>query len=736
MVRFDALTHETVNTPFVLGGNSAERKRRSRKRKRKNEPPADRMMIAWDGEGIKLSGDTSPQHYVLFGCSARPHEPLMVTRPEDSLSFRQLADYMLETAAMFPGAFHVGYSFKYDQNMIIRSLRWSAKRSIYETGRARVRYPDGTTYKISIVPGKKTEILRFRTNEPPSFIRVEDIFAFYATSFVNAYLATFPDAVSDPTFQKVIEGKAQRASTKWEDFPTIKEYWYYEILAVARLAEGFKSMLWDNGFYLNQWYGPGAFANYIRRTENLVTHEWGGKEENLQNDAIHHAIKSAYYGGHFEQYQAGRIQGPVYAYDINSAYPAAFCTLPTMREGGFWQRIPYAELLEDAKSPRSALSVYYVHFSGPRKGRMRQHKPMPFPFRDERGNVSYDVQHKGWYWSPEVTAVLTTDRWDDCELWISDGWRWVPASDEMPWRRVIEPMFEHRLALKARKDPAQMVFKLGPNSLYGKMAQRIGYNKETLEPPRAHTLCIAGYLTSWCRAMILRMMDAMDTEQIIAVETDGIYSTAPPAQVMERWPAVQFDKMLGNWGMEIYDEIVYIQNGVYICRVEDTWQTKTRGINKALLPPEKVLAYVDTCAPGKQWAPLIVDGGEQFLGLGIAIHRSRKPDGTLNASKANRLHCVWYPDAKVIDAAGSMRSKRIHIPAFCPACREGKTLGDGAHRLCIHLRLSGGKEKISAPYRLPWETQEVEQWRETMDVPELSVDSSGTVFGPRPNVDK
>lgn len=717
MVRRHALedvAFEDVHIPpLPVALPDKERQRKSRVSRKRSGPPEDRRMIAWDGEGIKLSGDGAPQHYVLFGCSARVDDPLKISDPTKSLEFRELADYMLETAAMFPRAFHVGYAFKYDQNMIIRSLRWSNKRELQEKGETRVRYPGGVTYKVSWVPGKKIEILRLTSGrKTSSHIKIEDIFAFFASSFVSAYTATFPDADSDPNWQRVVEGKKQRATTKWEDMPEIELYWRHEIIALERLAEGFKDMLWSNEFYLMQWYGPGAFANYIRRTRNLVEHEWGGKEENLE-PKIHEAIKSAYYGGHFEQYKAGRIKGPIYAYDINSAYPAAFCALPSLAEGGFWQRVPYLQLDKEAANPSSPLTVFHIswQYTG---GRVLQvHEPMPFPYRDERGNVSYDVQHSGWYWSPEVTAAVNSKRWGQHKIRIKDAYRWIPVVDIKPWADVIEPMYQTRLALKKAKNPAQMVFKLGPNSLYGKMAQRVGFDEETLKPPKAHTLCIAGYLTSWCRAMILRMMDTMTTDQIIAVETDGIYSTCPPEQVEHEWPDVRFSEALGEWGMDVYDEIVYIQNGVYICRVGEEWKTKTRGINAALLPPDKVLGYVETCLPGEIWEPLKIDGGEQFLGLGTAMHRSITPEGKLIASKANRLHCVWYPDEKIVDPAGSMKSKRIHH-RNCPACRAGLSMAEGAHELYVHLRFSYGKGRMSAPYRLPWETRKVEQWREAM----------------------
>lgn len=693
------------------------RKFREKQGKRR---PENRRMIAWDGEGINLSGDGKPQHYVLFGCSARVDDPLMINNPEQDLDFYMIADYMLKTAEMFPRSFHIGYGFGYDQNMIIKSLRWTDKLKLYTNGEVWIRRGRGIRYKVQWVPKKMisiTKVIGRGDARTSSYIKVEDIVSFYAAPFVKAYEKTFPDIATDSTWQEIlVRGKELRGQNKWENFPDILKYWKYEILAMERLATGLRDLMWDNGFYLLQWYGPGAFANYLRRTYKLVDHEWGGKQENLPNDSVHTAIKCAYYGGHFEQFQGGHVRDTVYGYDINSAYPAAFCYVPSMAEGGFWQELLDDDAAKDAIDPSSPMTVYYVRFKGrvPGQHSMFQTRPMPLPWRDERGSVSYPPMVEGWYWSPEVKAVLESQRWNNeySNLEITRAFRWVAANDTFPWKAMIEPMYERRLELKREKNPAEMVFKLGPNSLYGKMAQRVGYNEETFEPPKAHTLCIAGFLTSWCRAMILRIMDAMDDDQIIAVETDGIYSTATPEQVQARWPDIKFSKALGEWGMDIYDEVIYLQNGVYLKLEKGEWAAKTRGINASALTYERVTTYAEKCKAGEQWEPMLIDNGNQFLGLGLAVLRSTDATGTVISAKAGRMHCVWYPDTKEIIPTGAASSKRAHHPKFCNACKMGMSLNDGLHTLHIHMRGHKGLGYKSHPYRLPWETKEKEQWRD------------------------
>jgi hypothetical protein len=724
------MTQHRKTTPMVADTIDVDMPLTQKQRKAK--PPAERRMIAWDGEGMNLSGAGKPQHYVLYGCSARPDDPLVITKPTENLGFFELADYMVDTAERFPKSFHVGYGFGYDQNMIARSLLWSQKRALYEKGEVWIRKDVDTRYHLSWVPKKMISINRVVTKKQGgkdvrkvSSIKIEDIVSFFATSFISAYTRTFPDSPKDHSWEIIVKGKASRGANKWEDLGKVREYWRVEILALERLANGLRELMWSNGFYLMQWYGPGAFANYLRRVHKLTAHEWGGKEINIAKSEVnrtfvgdlHKAIKTAFFGGHFEQYSGGRSLDPVYGYDLNSAYPAAFATVPTMREGGHWEALSRVQARSDSHNPEQPLTVYYVDYKGrdPEQHAMFQTAPMPLPTRHRSGAVSYQPVVTGWYWSPEIQAIHRSRRWSG-KLFILRAYRWVPADDSRPWRDVVVPMYERRSQLKAENNPAEMVWKLGPNSLYGKSAQRVGWDAEKKTPPKAHTLCIAGYITSWCRARILEMIDAMDDSQLIAVETDGVYTTAPPEQIRERWPEVKFSKRLGDWGIDLYDSVIYLQNGVYLTCNNGKWKAKTRGYSEDALPYDVVQHYAASCKANKEWEPLQVDNGEQFLGLGLSIHRSKTEDGNIIATKAQRMHCVWYPDHKDVNPTGAASSKRRHTSVVCEACRSGLSLDEGLHTLHINMVLNGGRGYVSYPYTLPWETKEKEKWRDHIGV--------------------
>jgi hypothetical protein len=679
-------------------GNRSERQRDAKRKHEKTRKrtrtvdPRNKRMIAWDGEGMKLSGHKSPQHYVLFGCSADVENPLIITGEKDDLDFIRLVDYAANIADRFPKAFHVGYYFSYDQNMIIKSLSVGHKLALYEKNRTQTKR-NGITYRVQWTPGKRIRLTRVLANGKKSTLVIDDMASYFATSFVKAYAGLFPDLVDTPAFQRVIQGKADRAEMLYKDMAQVLAYWQDEIVALEQLAERFREIMYDAGFMLREWYGPGALANLIRRERGLIEHEWGGKEANLP-PAVHDASKRAYFGGHVEQYQTGRIRGPVYVYDINSAYPAGFVQAPSLAEGGIWQRV---------SRPNSGvrLGVYRVRYRARGNGGALPWKPQPLPHRDARANTSYPPIVDGWYWTPEAAMAA---RYYGGE--IIDGWEWWPADkDARPWAFFAD-MYETRLRLKRANNPMERAFKLGLNSMYGKMAQRAGWDQDNNQPPRAHTLPLAGFITSYCRAMILEMLVKMDPAQVVAVETDGIFSTQSPDEL-----SVPLSNRLGDWDVKVYEELVYVQNGLYLYKENGQWFNKTRGMDASSITHTFVMNYLRSLAPNEQWQPAEVPQGERFIGLGSAIARSRTRENAdsngINPFKLASLHGRWFTAPRAM--APGLKGKRVHIPKFCPACKAGHSAAADAHRLVV--RSAALADPISFPYRLPWETGYVKpQW--------------------------
>jgi hypothetical protein len=692
-----------------------------KQRERKTDRIADvqsKEVIVWDGEGMKLSGDDKPQHYVLFGCSAEPDSPLVINRPKGRLEFEQLADYCLRIAQRHPNAVHFGYYFRYDQNMIIWSLPWLAKEAIYHKNACVVKR-GVCKYYVKMIPGKYTRITRVNTvTETRVSILIEDIAAFFASSFVSAYESLFPVPTDPDNWTVVKQGKADRSVMMYSDLATVQRYWRAEILALRELAVEFRRLMFEAEFYLKEWYGPGALANYIRRDKDLIKHEWGGKEANIP-PAVHEACKGAFFGGHVEPYRCGYVEGPIHSYDRNSAYPTAFCDVPTLEEGGEWRHVGAVSADEwfNNFGLRTSFGVFKVRWRGTSNTLM----PVgtltiqPLPHRDSKKNISFPVHVDGWYWAPEIVmAMQGIPGRGTCE--IVDGWIWKPAREKYwPWEAVFRTMYHKRAKLKKEGNPAQMAFKLGLNSMYGKMAQRAGGDEEA---PKSHTLCIAGYVTSSCRAAVLRLMWSCPNDTVISVETDGVFTTCPPEELR-----VKFDigDRLGEWTHKVYDAMLMLQNGVYLLKKDGEWlPPKTRGIQASAFmnaegksDPLWLFEHLSRCTADVRWEPLEFDGGEAFISLGTAMarasrvikHGPKKGKRSVNPFKASDLHCTWYPDGKQIDLEGR-KSKRSHYPRNCRACQRSETPDQTWHDLVIHSIADTAPWEIeSTPYELPWEKE-------------------------------
>jgi len=707
---------------YHKGYTKEDRKKVDRERKRidRKEKTTDNILskevIVWDGEGMKLSGPDQPQHYVLFGCSVEPDSPLIITEPEGRLTFEQIADYCLSVVKKHPNAIHLGYFFRYDQNMIIWSLPWPAKQVLYSSGSCMVKI-NGAKYYIRAVFGKFIRITRIHNDEKLTIL-IEDFAPFFASSFVKAYETLFPQPTDPDNWGVVVQGKRDRSVMMYPDLNRVQRYWRAEIIALYELAFEFRRLMFDGGFMLTQWHGPGALANYIRRNYDLIRHEWGGKEHNMSGD-VHEAVRGGYYGGHFEQYKVGFIKGPIYSYDRNSAYPYAFCEIPTLQEGGFWRNLGpiSADRWREESALRTSFALFYIRWEGTSNhpNNLANLVIQPLPHRSALGDISYPQITEGWYWTPEANvAMKMAANMPNVYCTILNGWQWVPVKDSAgediyPWEEVIRGMYARRRKLQDNRNPTQMAFKLGPNSMYGKSAQRAGGKTK---PPQSHTLPVAGYITSSCRAAVMDLMHCCIPDSVISVETDGVFTTTSPDKLAHpEW--FPLSKELGDWTLKEYDNMVIIQNGVYLLQKDGVWQPpKSRGIPAEWVNVDNVLEYLNRCT-GQRWPTLSFNnpddpaskGRETFIGLGTAIARctKRRSDNKwrTNPFRASQLHCTWVAQTKEVDTEGR-NSKRSHHARWCRACQQGLSPAVAAHDLVIHTKAWDPGQHESRKYDLPW----------------------------------
>lgn len=675
----------TVDTPTVSAepptlyhhGRKAKRDQSVHSRPDRKVNHADREFIAWDGEGINIRGPGRPQSYVLFG-STKGH-----IASRDGLGTFECLDHIIDTGRQHPTSIHVGFAFGYDSNMIVASLAPVKLGMLHRNGWVRLQH-DGYTYVVTWARGKWLQVTRYNDNIPKTTVRIFDIFAFFGVSALQAW-----EGMGIPVPDSVREGKAKRKVFTLTDFDNgiVKSYWSVEIQLYAQLADELRRRVYNAGLRITQWYGPGALATYKMVEQGTKLHMGQTSPE------VREAARYAYAGGRFELFKLGHTRRTVYGVDINSAYPHAISQLPSLVDGE-WRHVDNPTTLQE-------FGVYRVQLL--RAGGFDR-PPGPVFHRDKDHNISYPWRVDGWYWTPEAHIAQR------CGARIIEGWEYIESAIRpFGW---VQEVYDRRRDWKRRGISAQIALKLLLNSMYGKMAQRIGYNDQTKRIPPFHQLEWAGWVTSYVRARLWGLMTqrtedgrtvGMPWEDLIAVETDGVYTTCDPARL-----GIVDSGNLGEWSVTEYDEVMYVQSGLAWLHGEpdndhpDGWYPKRRGLDENTFTRtqcESYLRMLHARPSGRIPWPVYRGQSTRFVTLGQAL-ASKIP--------TELRHCVWSTDKREINPSGQ-GGKRCHIWRQCAACLDGASAYEAPHDLVINS-LSMGPDPRSYPHSIPWEPEVGHAW--------------------------
>jgi hypothetical protein len=498
-----------------------------------------------DGEGWGVN-EHGQQHYMML--QAGPYE-LYTGKP---LTTRQC----LEFICSLPDT-HIlaGYGFGYDTTMILRDLAPERVARLFTDkprGAGRSPYTYVGDFGIEYIPKNYLRVCRtetYRTHDvngvtylkrrvvPGTTRTIWETAGFFQKSFLGA--AQDFD-VGREHWELIKRNKKDRSNFAKIKVAEIRKYNAIECDLLAQLMDKFRAICLESDLRPRTWNGSGKLAAALHTTHHTL------KAVEIASLVPHPVLQmatTAYYGGRFEVTRPGEIIGPIYEYDLGSAYPAAMRDLPCLLHGR-WRKANAAWL---AHAKPDALYVANVRF---------RHDGLPLcglPIRQKSGRLFWPEEGQGTYWSCEIQSAQRLG----ATVWFDHGWRYVRGKGckcrSFDW---IEPLFQRRRALG--KDMRGLPLKYGLNSVYGKLAQRLGAK------PWANFIW-AGLVTARVRAQ-LNDAAAQAPRDILMIATDALFSKTP----------LQLDlgNGLGQWEAKQHNRMFVVQPGLY-------WgaaKPKTRGV--------------------------------------------------------------------------------------------------------------------------------------------------------------
>ena len=586
-------------------------KERQRHRQRKQVRP--RFFLGVDGEG---RGKEDHKYVLLAASDAEGEREFSIEEPE-GLSTVQCLDFLLglpRRAKLF------GFSFNYDLTKILKDVsdemlfflfrpELRKHRPGHKSPMPRPVHWNG--YKLNLL-GRK-----FTCQKGKRSIVLWDVFAFYQSSFVKA-LADWTIG-EEKELAKIEEMKKKRAEFDKLPLAQVRSYCFSECKYLAQLVERLVEAHTQAGLELRNFFGAGSTATALLKEMGIPSRTAKDDADEKRASRIakayagpvwmHKALRQAFFGGRFEHSTVGMVEGPVYAYDIASAYPYHITNLPCLLHGKWTLTKSRTRVLKAT----AALVRYRMHDIG-------QTAWAPFPFRMKDGTIIFPRQSPGgWLWRDEFEMGRTLY---PKQVEFREAWVFEAKCTHKPFKRISECYIQR---LRIGKEGAGIIFKLGPNSVYGKLAQSIG------DPPFQSWIW-AGMITSNTRAQILDMLGRHDDPyNLLAVATDGMYTRERIAAPLPRDTGTNDavdkkdgkKKPLGMWEEKVYEKgLFFARPGIYF-RLNPGKDDVKEGVRARGIGRTQVLEHwqmiVDTFRAKK--ASVALPPLSRFLGAKTSIHR-------------------------------------------------------------------------------------------------------------------
>jgi len=484
--------HQAKGDPCADCGLPAYRhvKRSKEYLARKQDKSRESIFLGLDGEGQ----GRAPHRYVLLQAAEESGERAWYVEDMNGLSSERCLDFIINLPTRRTSTF--GFALGYDWTKILEDL---PNEDIYELFRPELRARRGEHagnrpihwrgYTIDLMGGRMTIAKGDRS------ITIWDIFRFYGTKFVKALQAW--SVGSKTLWERMQAMKEKRAEFDKLNRDEVREYCREECVCMAQLARKLVDAHEAVQLKLRSFHGAGSSGGAMLTAMGI-------KEKIRPTpNAMIKPVAMAFFGGRFENSVVGVIEGPVFNFDISSAYPYQLCWLPCL-EHGQWE-------WTEERTKFDAATHALVYYGLADNDGIRDWGP--FPFRTIDGSICYPSYSGGGYvWQDEFRSG---ERLFPSSIVFRGAWVYHRECDCQPFKRM--PEF-YRERVRLGKEGPGIVLKLGANSCYGKIAQSVGNAV-------FNSWIWAGLITSGTRAQSLDVLALhQDRANLLMVATDGIYT--------------------------------------------------------------------------------------------------------------------------------------------------------------------------------------------------------------------
>lgn len=681
---------------------------KAQKEMSKDWPSRHRGFVAWDGEGI---GDGTDHRYVLMVNSEG--DALFESERGQGIDTQKALRFLLDGKEKYPNDIHVMYGMNYDVNMILngtgRQVPFKHLKTLMRNKRVYWR-----NFEIQYIPRRYFIVSEYekvygdkRGMKPFRSITIWDALSFFQQSFVDALVGVlnYHELIEDVEMDVIVYGKLHRGEFTYENMDTEKDvnmvsYCSAEVGALKKLMEVFRDDCKESGIQLRRYDGAGAAAAALMGSYNvpgLIS-----KGLHMLSPELETALQVAYGGGRSEMFKFGHTDEVIHHYDIDGAFPSVMPDLYDISHGE-WKH--FDDYFVSTPGELALYKVYwdfrYVLDVNEKRHRRNDFDVMfPFFYRTpwQEPRIFYPPQGYSWVWAPELAAAEKHRRYLQGEIQILEQWKFFPSDDYKPFAFVTDMYAKRQEYKRQGKDGQALALKLALNAIPGKMAQSVGYRRmhagdESRGRPPFFNLVYPGYITSAIRA---KVFDAcmQNPRAIIAVATDGIWSTAPLN--------LDVGDNLGQWKYEKLKGFTSVQAGIYFTRKEEGNVFHYRGFNQGSISEEKVIqAWADR-------AYSIKVPTRRFITMGTAL---------ASEETYNEKWCSWDTSERSLQIQPNQMLKRQimlekdGLPPAEAATSLIDTYASDVMMFTENVKQFGEKDKhgvsleeyLSKKHKLPWD---------------------------------